>query len=479
MADLIGYEEKDPAVLSKMVTGYPRFVVHPLVRQLACEFGRRNGLEGHTVWLAASTAIAERLASWLGGDARVVAADGLVAVAFAPDSDRNARAKVFLQHCGGFISSRQAEDALSAAGLLPPAAAEELVREGAEARVKAQLRLASPGAGDADIFLSGSGMNALYAAFSAVEAVQRPRGRTVWIQLGWLYLDTIAILQKFTASPATDHVVVASSTDLAGLRRVLEENSGRVAAILTEVPTNPLIESADVPELVSLARKHGAHLLLDASIASPWNVDLLPYADIALSSLTKYAAAVGDVLAGVAMVNPAGPDAVRLRYELGARVVPPYRRDLWRLAHEIGSLDEVVARVNRSVPEVVAFLESRPEVRRIHWALSACARDNFRKVARNPIAVGSMITFELAPGALAAFYDRVRLPKGPSFGLRNSLLCPFMYLAHYDLVKTAEGRKLLWSHGLNPDLLRFSVGMEPVDEIIGALAEGLDALKTA
>lgn len=89
-----------------------------------------------------------------------------------------------------------------------------------------------------------------------------------------------------------------------------------------------------------------------------------------------------------------------------------------------------------------------------------------------------MITFELEPGMFARVYDRVRLPKGPSFGLRNSLFCPFMYLGHYDLVTSAEGRALLARHALNPELLRLSVGLEPVEEIIGALAEALDAAKT-
>jgi cystathionine gamma-synthase len=68
----------------------------------------------------------------------------------------------------------------------------------------------------------------------------------------------------------------------------------------------------------------------------------------------------------------------------------------------------------------------------------------------------------------------VRIAKGPSFGLKTSLLCPFMYLAHYDLVNCPEGRALLERNGIAPDLLRLSVGTEPVEEIIAALAEALD-----
>jgi cystathionine gamma-synthase len=85
-----------------------------------------------------------------------------------------------------------------------------------------------------------------------------------------------------------------------------------------------------------------------------------------------------------------------------------------------------------------------------------------------------MISFTLR-GRLDAFYDRLRLPKGPSFGMRTTLICPFMYLAHYDMVTTPGGRAELKANGLDPDLLRLCVGTEPADEIIAALAEALGA----
>jgi len=83
-----------------------------------------------------------------------------------------------------------------------------------------------------------------------------------------------------------------------------------------------------------------------------------------------------------------------------------------------------------------------------------------------------MISFTLR-GPLDEFYDRLRLPKGPSFGMRTTLICPFMYLAHYDMVTTMQGRAELKANGLDPDLLRLCVGTEPADEIIGALGEAL------
>jgi cystathionine gamma-synthase len=86
-----------------------------------------------------------------------------------------------------------------------------------------------------------------------------------------------------------------------------------------------------------------------------------------------------------------------------------------------------------------------------------------------------LITFSLREiGGLEKFYDRLRLPKGPSFGMTTTLICPFMYLAHYDLVTTPAGLAELSASNLDPDLLRLCVGCEPVEEIIAALSEALE-----
>jgi len=57
--------------------------------------------------------------------------------------------------------------------------------------------------------------------------------------------------------------------------------------------------------------------------------------------------------------------------------------------------------------------------------------------------------------------------------MRTTLICPFMYLAHYDMVTSESGRAELAANGLDPELLRICVGTEPADEIIGALDEAL------
>jgi len=475
MAAVRGYEEKDPAVTSRLATGYPRFVVHPFARRLAAHVASRPEFAGRMLWLVSSARMARDLASHLrplpGAAASPFEEDGLHGVSHAGSPETAARAKLYLQHLGGFISSREAEDRLAALGLVPSVQPEELYRGDAAAEIRRHLRRTFPAVTDADLLLANSGMNAIYAAFRAVSDVQAERGRTVWVQLGWLYLDTIAVLKKFTSSPG-DYVYAPDVMDAGALERLFAERGARIAGVVAEVPTNPLIQTADVAALVGLCRRHGAKLILDPSVASASSVYCLPHADLVTASLTKYTGSEGDVIAGVVAVNPAAADAGELRRRTAAALEPVYARDLARLAVQIGGTDAVLARIEETTPRVAAFLSSHPRVRDVFWALQPASRANFLRIARTPGSVGGMISFTLKT-PMEPVYDRLRLPKGPSFGMKTTIICPFMYLAHYDLVTTAAGRAELAASGLDPDLLRLCVGTEPAEEIIGALAEAL------
>jgi cystathionine gamma-synthase len=464
-----GYEEKDPAITRQLTSGYPRFVVHPLARELAAHFAA----DGRVLWLTSSERMARELRAHLGAaaGATLFSRDGLHGVEHPASSETAAQAKLYLQHLGGFLSSREAEDRLVRLGLRPAAAPEGRFAGDAAAEVRRHLRTAFPAAGDRDILLANSGANAIYAAFRAVAAVQAPRGRSGWLQLGWLYLDTIAVLKKFTAGPG-DYLHLADVFDRGALERLLAEHGPHLAGVITEVPTNPLIQTSDVAALAELCRRHGVALVLDPSVGSPFSVEVLPHADVVVASLTKYTASAGDVIAGVVAINPARPDADALRRAAAEWLEPVYPRDLARLAAQIGQTSGVLGRIQASVPRVAAFLAGHPGVKQVYWALQPSSRKNYQRIARSPAATGGMISFTLR-GPLEPFYDRLRLPKGPSFGMKTTLICPFMYLAHYDLVTSPDGRRELAANGLDPDLLRLCVGTEPVEDILAALTEAL------
>jgi cystathionine gamma-synthase len=481
MRDVIGYEEKDLAVTAHLTSGYPRFVVHPLLRHVAEVLRRtRPALAHRDLWLCAGPAAASALRAHLGAGETFPLTAAIAVHALPADTDPELanRARRYLQHTGAFASSRAAEDWLVAAGELP-AAETETAPAAAHPESHVRLTLASWLGHDLapeDVQLAASGMAATYAAFRAVNAVQAPRGRTRWVQLGWLYLDTIAILQKLTAHPAEDYLHHPDVFDLEGLARLLDAHPGRVAGVFAELPTNPLIQTPALPALAAVCRARGVALVVDPTIASPLNLDVLPHADLVVNSLTKYAASEGDVILGAAAVNPASPLSAALRPALASAAVlaAVYPRDVARLSAQIDAAPALVARINASTPRVAAFLRAHPKVAEVHWSGHPYSAANYAAIARSPESAGSMISFVLKPDLpLASFYDRVRLAKGPSFGLTTSLICPFMYLAHYDLVTTPAGRAHLEAQGIHPELLRLSVGAEPVDDLLAALAEAL------
>ncbi len=483
MRSVIGYEEKDPAVTAHLTSGYPRFVVHPLLRDVVDALTRRDpALTGRPLWLAAGPAAAAALRDHVGSIGDLIPLSPfLTALALPANATPELvnTARRYLQHTGAFASSRAAEDWLVSARLLPAAEPERHFSGSSTTAAAVHVRqtLAATyghGLAAADIHLVPSGMAATYAAFQAVNTVQAPLGRTRWIQLGWLYLDTIAILQKFTAAPSEDYLHHSDVFDLSGLRRLLEAHRGKVAGILAEVPTNPLVQTVDLPALSALCREHGVALVLDPTIASPFNIDVLPHADLVANSLTKYTASEGDVILGAVTTNPASPLAASLRPALAAAssLAALYPRDVARLAAQIDATPALIARINTTTPSVAAFLASHPRVTAVYWSGHAYSASNYAALARTPDSVGSMISFTVS-GDLASFYDRLRIAKGPSFGLLTSLICPFMYLAHFDLVTTEKGRAELAANGIAPDLLRLSVGAEPCEDLIAALAEAL------
>jgi len=479
MRSVRGYEEKDPEIVRHLTNGYPRFVVHPFAKKLAQHFVAASpALHGRSLWLTSSAAMARALAAHLGAarGAQLFTQHELFGVSHPENGETYAAAKTFLQNIGGFVSSREAEDHLVALKLLPAPHPEDVFKGDALAEIHRHLHTVLPGTRTADLILANCGMSAMYAAFHAVNALQSRRGRTVWLQLGWLYLDTIAILKKFTAHPA-DYVYVRDVTDLVGLNRIFAAHGKRIAGVVAEVPTNPLVQTPDLPAIARLCRQHGAKLLVDPSMSSLFSLNVLPHADLLVSSLTKYTASEGDLTAGLVAINPSAPDAAELRAPIAAAVEPLYARDAARLAWQIGQTPAVLAKIQANTPQVVAFLEKHPAVQDVFWALQPVGRANYLALARSPEATGGMITFTLRqPGALEIFYDRLRLPKGPSFGMKTTLICPFMYLAHYDLVTTPAGLAELAASKLDPDLMRLCVGIEPAEEIIRALEEALQGL---
>jgi len=298
-----------------------------------------------------------------------------------------------VQHTGSLISSRQAEAWLAGSAMNDGAAALASIRE-------ALSPLLSGVAAD-DILVATSGMNAVDAGIAAVNAVQCPRGRSVWIQLGWLYVDSTRLFEK--ARDAKHHFI-ADVRDLAAVERLLA--AGDVAGVFTEVPNNPQLETADIPALRALCDQHGAKLLLDPSSVGLATVDVLPFADIVVSSLTKYAGSEGDVMAGVIAVHPSREDATELLAVVRHRIESLHALDLAALATQIGRMAEVTHRLSVTAAEIARRLAAHPSVARVRTADQGPTAAAYLRLLRPGAGSGSLTPL----GAAWRHASRLRSP---------------------------------------------------------------------
>ncbi len=462
MRDVIGYEEKEPRVINALQSGYPRFFENPLVTKLSQHFCTSADLGDSKLFLCADGTVASRLLLYAGSGRLEVLTEGSIYGVSIPTADSSAclRAKNYLKRSGCALSSRVAEKALLDLGLINALFEERRFDRDAEAEVLSAL---SPilRVDSAWMMMASSGMNAFFATYQAISSMARLQGRRRWVRLGWLYVDTMDIIDQMgdNEQPA---IVWEDLNDLDGLRKHLSPMAEEIAGIIVEVPTNPFFEHVDMDELVRLAKEIGARLVVDPSLVSIWNAPDWEGADILVSSLTKYAAGAGDVLGGVLAVNSSAEEAGELRAEIEKWLTPLAAPDLARLAAQVSEAPEFVSRVNEILPQVVEFLRGHTQVDRV-WCPDLVDVGSFK-------GPGAVCSFTVK-GEMRAFYDALEMAKGPSFGTNFTLISPYMWLAHYGMIIQSKasvdapaGCAIDYQ-----DLLRLSVGHEGAEAIIAVL----------
>lgn len=124
------------------------------------------------------------------------------------------------------------------------------------------------------------------------------------------YTDTLKILEKW--GPGCHHLGHGLDSDIDELERMLEreaqsntnstdsdaQRGTRTVALFTEFPSNPLLRSANLPRLRALADKYDFLIVIDETIGNFVNVEVLPYADIVVSSLSKIFSGASNVMGG-------------------------------------------------------------------------------------------------------------------------------------------------------------------------------------
>ncbi|MFO0548396.1 MAG: aminotransferase class I/II-fold pyridoxal phosphate-dependent enzyme [Polyangiaceae bacterium] len=246
---------------------------------------------------------------------------------------------------------------------------------------------------------------------------------------------------------------------------------GKTRLVFTELPTNPYLRVLDLDRVASLVRAmRGVKLVVDATFATPINLRPLEHgAHLVVHSATKYLAGHNDVLAGAIVGDPGLVELVRdLRGVLGS-VLDPHAAFL--LERGLKTLSLRVRHQNAAALRVARFLESDPRVRAVFYPLLPSHPDH-HVASRLLEGGGAVVSFRLNADleTTSRFIDACELATiAPSLGGVETLIEQPALMSFYEL--TTEERLAV---GIPEDLVRLSVGVEDVEDILADLSRALD-----
>lgn len=256
---------------------------------------------------------------------------------------------------------------------------------------------------------------------------------------------------------------------VADCRRMLRDNT---KLVLAEVPSNPHLRMTDIPALAAVCHNHGCLLAIDATIGSPYNLRPLELgADLVIQSATKFLAGHNDVLCGSIAGNSELIGKLReLHANLGASLDP---EGCYLLLRGLKTLAVRVERENASALRIATWLTEQEGIKQVFYP-GLPDDPGHALAARDMTGFGAMLSFTLDTdlAGVSRFIKAFRLiTHGTSLGGVETLALHLWSIMHHSL--TAQDARL----GIDPDLVRLSVGLEDPEDLIEDLERGFTALR--
>ncbi|HUL44274.1 MAG TPA: PLP-dependent aspartate aminotransferase family protein [Bacteroidota bacterium] len=256
------------------------------------------------------------------------------------------------------------------------------------------------------------------------------------------------------------------TTKLGLVRKAIRKQS---RMILVESPTNPTMEITDLTAVAELARKHKLVSVADNTFATPYLQRPLEHGfDLVVHSLTKYLNGHSDMLGGMIVTdNKAITERLRFFQKAIGGILSPF--DAWLCLRGTKTLAVRMEQHGKSAMHIAQWLARQPKIRSVHYP-GLRSHPQHRLAARQMRNFGGMISFDL--GSLAAakrFLKRVRVcALAESLGGVETLISHPATMTHAS-IPPARRRAI----GVTDGLVRISVGLEDVDDIIDDLSHAL------
>lgn len=240
--------------------------------------------------------------------------------------------------------------------------------------------------------------------------------------------------------------------------------------LISESPTNPHLSVIDLRQFADLGRRNKVETLIDATLATPFNVQPLALGvDYVLHSATKYLGGHNDLLAGVVIGSKEKLEPVRkLRGILGAVNAP---HNMYLLERGLKTFALRMERHNANGQAAAEFLAAHPRVEKVYYPGLPSHPDHL--IARQQMwGFGGLITFQVKNAdwrQTAAVVDRSRLARiAPSLGGVESLIEQPLVMSYFE--QTPEDRARF---GIYDNMIRLSCGVEDTADLIEDLRQAL------
>jgi len=257
--------------------------------------------------------------------------------------------------------------------------------------------------------------------------------------------------------------------DMEGFQKLINENT---KLVWVETPTNPLMKLADIAAIAQITKKHNILFAVDNTFATPYLQKPLDLgADIVMHSATKYLGGHSDVIAGALIIKDAalGEELHFKQFATGATLGP---QDSFLVLRGIKTLHLRVQRHCENGAKVAEFLQNHPKVARVYYP--GLENHPFHEIAKKQMigGFGGMVTFTFKSGAKAdaiSFLEKVQVfTLAESLGGVESLANHPALMTHASIPE--DKRKEI---GITDDLVRLSVGIEDVEDLIEDLKQAL------
>jgi cystathionine gamma-lyase len=238
-----------------------------------------------------------------------------------------------------------------------------------------------------------------------------------------------------------------------------------------ETPTNPLLKITDLRAVGEIASKHGLYFCVDSTFATPVYLRPLEYgADIVMHSTTKYLSGHNQLIGGVVITSRKDIyDAMKFIQKTIGAVPSPF--DCWLTLLGVKTLHLRMPRHSASAQQVAEYLERHPKVAKVTYpGLPSHPQHAIAKEQMSGFS--GMLSFELKGGIPAgkAVMNNVKLCSlAESLGGVETMITHPATMTHVDV--PAQQRH---ARGLTDGLVRLSVGIEDIDDILADLGQALE-----